>query len=76
MASCMKSHKGEITVVFDFANLSAITAELQIFECHFVVSLLPRPFKSLRPSLVPKPIANEVRIALGQGSAPIGRNNI
>ena len=53
MTSSMKPHEGEITVVLDFANLSAITAELQILECHLVVSLLPRPFEGLSPSSVP-----------------------
>ncbi len=53
MTSSMKPHESEITVVLDFANLSAITAELQILECHLVVSLLPRPFEGLSPSTVP-----------------------
>ncbi len=73
MAPSVKSHKCEITVVLDFANLSAITAEVQILECHLVVGLLPGPFKGLSPSLVPKPVANKVRIALDQGLAPAER---
>lgn len=67
MASSMKSHECEITVALDFARLSAITAELQILECHFVVSLLPRPLQGLSPSSVPKPVANKVCITLDQG---------
>ena len=66
----MKSHECEITVVLDFANLSAITAELQVLERHFVVSLLPGPFEGLSPSLVPKPVANKIRIALEQDLVP------
>ena len=73
MPCSMKSHECEITVVLDFANLLAITPELQILKCHFVVRLLPRPFEGLGPSLVPKPVANKVRIALGQGLVPNGR---
>ena len=76
MASSMKSHECEITVVLDFPNLSAITAELQILECHFIVSLLPRPFEGLGPSLVSKPVANKVRIALDQGLVPAESNDI
>lgn len=76
MASSMKSHEREITVVLDFPNLPTITAELQILECHFVVSLLARPFEGLSPSLVPKPIANKVRIALNQELVPAERNDI
>ena len=76
MASSVKSHECEITVVLDFTNLSAVTAELQILECHFVVSLLPRPFESLSPSLVSKPVANKVRITLGQGLVSAERNVI
>ena len=62
----MKSDECEITVILDFTNFSTITAELQILERHFVVSLLPRPFEGLSPSLVPKPVAYEVRIALNE----------
>ena len=62
----MKSHEREIAVVFDFANLSAVTTELQILERHFVVSLLPRPFEGFGPTFVTKPVANKVRIALEQ----------
>ena len=76
MASSMKSHECEIAVVLDFANLSAVTAELQIFERDFVVSLLPRPFEGLSPSLIPKPVANKIRIALHQGLAPAEREDI
>lgn len=68
MPCSMKSHECEVTVVLDFANLPAIPAELQIFECHFVVSFLSRPFESLGPGLVPKPVADEVRVTLDQGS--------
>ena len=67
MASSVKSHECEITVVLDFTNLSTITAELQVLERHFVVSLLPRPFEGLSPSLVSKPVAYEVCIALNEG---------
>ena len=66
MASSMKSHECEITVVLDFANLSAITAKFQILKCHFVVSFLARPFESLGPCLITQPVANKVRIALDQ----------
>ena len=75
MACSMKSHECEIAVVLDFANLSAVTAELQILERHFVVSLLPRPFEGFSPSFVSKPIANKVRIALDQDLAPAERND-
>ena len=53
MTSSVKPHEGEITIVLDFANLSAIAAELQILECHLVVSLLPRPFEGLSQSFIP-----------------------
>ena len=66
MASSMQSHERKITIILDFTNFSAITTELEILECHFIVSFLPRPFESLSPCLVPKPVANKVRIALAQ----------
>lgn len=75
MACSMKSHECEITIVLYFTNLSAVTAELQILERHLVVSLLPRPVEGFSPSLVSKPVANKIRIALDQGLVPAKRNN-
>lgn len=76
MASSVKSHERQISVALDFASLSAITAEFQILECHFVVSLLPRPVQGLSPSLVPKPVADKVCIALDQGLVTAERGSV
>ena len=75
MASSVKSHKCEVTLVLYFSGLSAIATEPQILECHFVVSLLPRPFEGLSPSLVAKPVADKVRVALGYRLVPTERND-
>ena len=76
MACSMQSHERKVTIVLDFPDLSAITAEPQIFERHFVVCLPARPVESLGPALIPKPVANKVRIALDQGLAPAKRDGV
>ena len=66
MSSSMKPHECKITVVLDFTNLSAVTAEFEILKCHFVIGFLSRPIEGFSPCLVSKPVADKVRIALDQ----------
>lgn len=71
MAPGMKSHECQIAATLDLTNLPAVTAKLQGLELDLVVSLLPRPVKSLGPCLVTQPVADEVSVALRFISKPI-----
>jgi hypothetical protein len=61
MSSTKDLKKGEVPAVLDFAVLVTII-ELDILNAGLVEGFLTRPLKSLSPSLVPEPIADEVSI--------------
>ena len=65
MSGGMESHESEIAVTLDLANLPSVSTKLEILHSDFVVGLLPRPFQCFSPGLIPKPVANEVCVTLG-----------
>lgn len=62
MASTKDAHEGEVTRRLDLANLLSITIQPEILRRSGHIFLLSRPFESLRPRLVAKPVADKVCI--------------
>ena len=53
------SHKREVAASFEFTSL-LVVSELQILCLGLVKGLLPRPLESFSPSLVSKPVTDEI----------------
>ena len=62
MAGCMDPDEGEIALAFDLPNLLAVTAKLQRSAPNLFVCFAAGPFKSVSPSDIPEPVANEIGI--------------
>lgn len=65
MATAKQAHEGEITRGLDLANLLALVLvvdDYEVFELSGGIFLVAAPLQSIRPGLVAKPVADEVRI--------------
>lgn len=60
----MDSHEGQITVALYFSDLLAVVTNLQVLQFNFVVFVFSGPVESLSPSVISKPIADEIRVTL------------
>jgi hypothetical protein len=52
MAGGVESHKCQVAIRLDFADLFAIPTNLQIFKPNFIVSFLAGPFEGFGPGMV------------------------
>ena len=62
VASCMNSHEGKVALAFDLPNFFSITAKLQGSTSDLLVCLATRPFKSVGPTSITKPVANKIGV--------------
>lgn len=62
--SCMDSHKSQIAMTLYFSDFLAVVTNLQVLQVNFIVCILSRPVESFSPSVVSKPVADEIRVTL------------
>lgn len=64
MTSSVDSHEGKVSMVLDLSNLATTVTVInaQVLHLCLLECLVTWPLKRLSPSLVSKPVANEVGI--------------